>query len=191
MSISLNSAASIVATTAERAGLCVLVAEDDEADAYLICGALERLPAVGRIVRASDGIEALRLVEHGEVTPDLALIDLQMPRKGGLGLLVAFSERPDPGFPMVVLTSSSAPVDAMRSRLRGAVRVIQKPDTTAALDAELASAIGAVCSGRERSGQHLTAFKSDFHGVPSTAYLIAIEEDAVEQSVCRPTSPAA
>jgi len=155
------------------------VAEDDEADAYLICGALARLPAVGKVVRASDGLEALHLVERGQVVPDLALIDLQMPRKGGLGLLIALSERPEPGFPMIVLTSSSAPVDAMRSRLRGAIRVIKKPDTAEALDAELAAAVLAVCSRRARGGLHLTDLKSKFKGVPSTPYLIAIEEDAV------------
>ena len=188
MSVSSNSATGLAAETTERPGLCVLVAEDDEADAYLICGALARLPAVGKVVRVSDGLEALRLVEQGEIVPDLALIDLQMPRKGGLGLLVALSERPEPGFPMVVLTSSSAPIDAMRSRLRGAVRVIKKPDTTEALDAELAAAIDAICSGRERPGQHLTGFRAAFQGVPSTPYLIALEEDVAEQGA-RPFAP--
>jgi CheY-like chemotaxis protein len=156
----------------------VLVAEDDEADAYLICGALARLSRVDKVVRVSDGFEALRMVEQAEVAPDLALIDLQMPRKGGLSLLLALAERPGPGFPLVVLTSSKAPVDAMRSRLRGAVRVISKPDTTEALQAELAAAIEAVCSARARGQPHLTTYKSTFQGVPSTAYLIAIEEDA-------------
>jgi CheY-like chemotaxis protein len=153
-----------------RPGLCVLVAEDDEADAYLICGALARLPAVGEVIRVADGLEALRVVEQGDFIPDLALIDL--------GLLVALAERPEPGFPMVVLTSSSAPVDAMRSRLRGAIRVIRKPDTTEALDAELAAAIGAVCAGGTGDARRLTAFKSAFHGVPSTPYLIALEDEA-------------
>jgi len=189
MSVSTHWAAEPDDDTKEFAGLSVLVAEDDEADAYLICGSLGRLAEVGKVVRVSDGLEALRLVEQGGFVPDLALIDLQMPRKGGLGLLIALSERPEPGFPMVVLTSSSAPVDAMRSRLRGAVRVIKKPDTAEALDAELAAAIVAVCSIRQRPGQHLAAFKSEFHGVPSTPYLIAVEEDAAEQDTGQSGAP--
>jgi CheY-like chemotaxis protein len=129
----------------QPAGLCVLVVEDDEADAYLISRALSRQPAVGTVVRAPDGVEALRMVERGEVVPDLAFIDLHMPRKNGFNLLAAFAGRASHGFPMVVLTSSSAPTDAVRSRLRGAMRVVSKPDTVEAMETALAFAIAAVC----------------------------------------------
>ena len=112
-----------------RAGLCVLVVEDNAADAYLICRALGDQKLVDQVVHANDGVEALQMIEDGEVAPDLAFIDLQMPRKGGLSLLSALAEREQPGFPMVVLTSSTAPVDVMRSRMRGAVRVISKPES--------------------------------------------------------------
>jgi CheY-like chemotaxis protein len=126
-------------------GLCVLVVEDDEADAYLISRALSGQPAVGEVVRAPDGVEALEMVERGEVEPDLAFIDLHMPRKNGFSLLAAFASHPRAGFPMVVLTSSTAPTDAIRSRLRGAIRVVTKPDTVEELEAMLTSAIDAVC----------------------------------------------
>jgi CheY-like chemotaxis protein len=126
-------------------GLCVLVAEDDEADAYLIARALSGLPSVGLVVRAIDGIEALEIVERRDVAPDLALIDLQMPRKNGLDLLLSLAVREGKRFPMVVLTSSTATADAIRSRLRGAVRVISKPDTVEAMETALGSAIEAVC----------------------------------------------
>src|SRR5580692_11526522 len=101
-------------------GLCVLVVEDDEADAYLISRALERQPRVAQVIRAWDGAEALELVEQGKVDPDLAFIDLHMPRKNGFNLLAALAGRAESSFPMVVLTSSTAPTDAIRSRLRGA-----------------------------------------------------------------------
>lgn len=128
-----------------RPGLVVLVVEDDEADAYLISRALANQPAVGQVVRASDGVEALRMVDDGEVTPDLAFIDLHMPRKNGFNLLAAFACNKQRSFPMVVLTSSTAPTDAVRSRVRGAMRVVTKPDGVKALEAVLASAINAVC----------------------------------------------
>ena len=124
-------------------GLCVLVAEDDEADAYLICRALARQPGIGKVVHVPDGVVALWMVEHGQVSPDLAFVDLKMPRIGGLGLLVALAERTESEFPVVVLTSSNAPLDATRSRLRGAFRVITKPETVEALEFELASAVAA------------------------------------------------
>jgi CheY-like chemotaxis protein len=127
------------------AGLCVLVVEDDDADTYLIGRALEDNPAVGAIFHAHDGIEALAMLERGEVAPDLALIDLHMPRMDGFGLLFALSGRAGSNFPMVVLTSSSSPSDAIRSRLRSAIRVVTKPDTVAEMYAVLRTTIEAVC----------------------------------------------
>jgi len=129
------------------AGLCVLVVEDDDADAYLIERALLANADIGGILRATDGVEALALVDSGAVEPDLALIDLQMPRKNGFHLLVDFAVRRQPCFPMVVLTSSTAPTDAMRSRLRGAVRVLTKPDSLEELEALLASTITSTRTG--------------------------------------------
>jgi CheY-like chemotaxis protein len=88
------------------------------------------------------------MVDAGEVTPDLAFIDLNMPRKNGLDLLVDLGERKAGGLPMVVLTSSSSPTDAMRSRLRSASRVLTKPDSIDALGAELSAAIAALAPFR-------------------------------------------
>jgi signal transduction histidine kinase/DNA-binding response OmpR family regulator len=126
--------------------LCLLVVEDNEADAYLIQRALQRHPGVGRIVHAVDGLEALEMIERGEVDPDLAFIDLHMPRKNGFDLLVALACRPQRSFPMVVLTSSNAPTDVIRCRLRGAVQIINKPDTAEQLAIVLTTAVDAVCA---------------------------------------------
>jgi DNA-binding response OmpR family regulator len=156
--------------------LRVLVVEDDEVDAFMICRALSEHPAVGAVLHARDGVEALRLVEQDEIAPNLAFIDLKMPRKGGLSLLVALAERPAPGFPIVILTSSSAPIDAMRGRLRGALRVVCKPTSIKVLEAELAAVVDATCKSRLRSKFEGEFFKARFHGIPATQHLIAAEE---------------
>jgi CheY-like chemotaxis protein len=145
-------------------GLCVLIVEDDEADAYLIRRALARQPEVEHVVQAPDGVEAFRMVEAGEVAPDLAFIDLQMPRKNGFNLLAALAAGSAPGFPMVVLTSSTAPVDAMRSRLRGAMRVVTKPDTEQAMAAVLASAIAALSPTGPAKPEEPVLFAPPFPG---------------------------
>jgi CheY-like chemotaxis protein len=132
--------------------LCLLVVEDNEADAYLIQRALQRHSGVGRIVHAVDGLEALEMIERGEVEPDLALIDLHMPRKNGFDLLVALGSRPQRSFPMVVLTSSNAPTDVIRCRLRGAVQLIKKPDTAEQLAITLTACVDAVCAPGPRPG---------------------------------------
>ena len=112
----------------ELAMLEILLVEDDEADAYLIAEALAEHPRVGNIIRAKDGVEALDLLTEGGLEPALAIIDLHMPRKNGFNLLLELTCA-GRQFPMIVLTSSTAKSDAIRSRLRGASRVLAKPDT--------------------------------------------------------------
>jgi CheY-like chemotaxis protein len=138
-------------TTALAPGLCILLVEDDEADAYLIHRALWRHPAVGKIVHVRDGVEALATVERRGLDPDLAFIDLRMPRMGGFDLLDAFAHEDGPECPMVVLTSSSAPVDAIQSRARSAVSVIVKPQTVAEMSTALKDFVDAVWRGGRKA----------------------------------------
>jgi CheY-like chemotaxis protein len=88
-------------------------------------------------VRAQDGIEALALIDRGTVKPDLAIVDLHMPRKDGFALLREFATREAAGFPSVVLTSSRAGADALRSKMRGAVEFLTKPNSAKKLSAAL------------------------------------------------------
>jgi CheY-like chemotaxis protein len=122
-------------------GLHVLLVEDDEADAYLIRRALAKNPWVADVVLVEDGVEALELFDKRWVAPDLAIVDLHMPRKDGLGLLKEFATRAVQ-FPSVVLTSSKASKDAIRAWKRGAVEFITKPKT----EKELAATLNRVIS---------------------------------------------
>jgi CheY-like chemotaxis protein len=125
--------------------LSLLIVEDDAADAYLISRALAENPLVGTVTHARDGVEALAMVAEGKIAPDLAFIDLHMPQMNGFMLLSALANCGAPTFPMVVLTSSSAPNDAMRSRLRSAVQVVIKPNTVSEMYDVLDAAIAEVC----------------------------------------------
>jgi CheY-like chemotaxis protein len=119
------------------ARLCILLVEDDEGDAYLIKRALARNARVGEIVLAENGVEALDVIDRGIVRPDLALIDLHMPCKDGFALLRDLSTRESRQFPSVVLTSSRARADALRSMQRGAMDFVTKPSTEVKLVAAL------------------------------------------------------
>lgn len=123
--------------------LCVLLLEDDDADAYLARRALSLLPRVGQVARAKNGREALALLQSGKVVPDIAFVDLQMPTMDGLDFLGTCVDLGLAAVPMVVLTSSSALNDALRSRVRGALRVITKPENPADLQQALQEAIDA------------------------------------------------
>jgi CheY-like chemotaxis protein len=98
-------------------GLRVLLVEDDLADTYLIKSALQQDKRVGEIFHPGDGAEALELLRTLDVAPDVAIIDLNMPLKDGFSLLVELSCREGPTIPKVVLTSSLARDDHVRSRL--------------------------------------------------------------------------
>jgi CheY-like chemotaxis protein len=108
-------------------GLSVLLVEDDDVDAFLICDALSRNPAVRLVTWAHNGQDAISFVNSGGLCPDLAFVDLHMPKMSGFDLLIALANGPRARFPMVVLTSSSAPNDALRSQLRGAATTLSKP----------------------------------------------------------------
>src|SRR6185312_5575874 len=113
-----------------REGLHVLVVEDDAADAHLILRALSEQGAkVAHIELACDGVEALERLNESLVSPDLAIIDLKMPRMDGFKLLIEMACRGHGNVPVVVLTSSTAKADSVRSLFRGAKKVISKPNT--------------------------------------------------------------
>ena len=118
-------------------GLQVLLVEDDRADAYLIRRALAKNTRVGEVILAEDGVEALEMCDNSRFVPDLAIVDLHMPRKDGLALLRDFATRGRSKFPSVVLTSSRATKDALRAAKLGAAEFITKPKTESELAAML------------------------------------------------------
>ena len=123
---------------AEPKKLNILLVEDDEPDAYLIGRALASNPRVGDVVVAENGFRALEMIDISWATPDLAIVDLNMPRKDGFTLLREFAALGGRRFPSVILTSSASKADALEAVLSGAVAFITKPDTphkmAAALD---------------------------------------------------------
>jgi CheY-like chemotaxis protein len=124
--------------------LHILLAEDDDADAYLITRALAKNPKVGVVARARDGLEALELLDKGVIAPGLAIIDLHMPRRSGFSLLVDLAMREGANFPSAVLTSSVASADQIRSKLRGATYFLTKPTSVEELESALSQLIDAV-----------------------------------------------
>jgi CheY-like chemotaxis protein len=66
----------------------ILLVEDDDIDAMSVERAFKKLKIINPIIRAKDGAIALELLRSGSVPkPYLMLLDLNMPRMGGLELL--------------------------------------------------------------------------------------------------------
>ena len=120
-------------TAALPAVIDVLLVEDDPGDVLMIQEAYGELGRGDDLTVVNDGVAALELVrregEHADAPrPDLVLLDLNLPRMSGREVLHALKS--DPGLshiPVVVLTTSEAEEDVLRSYSLHANAYVTKP----------------------------------------------------------------
>lgn len=114
----------------------ILLVEDNEDDAELTLRALRSAPTSTRLVRVRDGVEALDyLLARGDHAgrdaadlPAVVLLDLNMPRLGGLEVLSTIrSTEPLCNLPVVILTSSDEESDRMAAYREFANCYVRKP----------------------------------------------------------------
>jgi two-component system response regulator len=114
----------------------ILLVEDNPDDEMLTLRAMRKNNVANEIIVARDGAEALDFIfAKGEYKsrdihdkPQLILLDLNLPKIGGLEVLKQIRE--DPGtalLPVVVLTSSKEEKDLVESYRLGANSYIRKP----------------------------------------------------------------
>ena len=95
----------------------ILIVEDNPGDVRLIQEAFQETGRAHEAVVARDGVEAVNyLFRRGEFggapRPDLILLDLNLPKKGGREVLEDIKTDGDlMHIPVVVFSSSSAPAD--------------------------------------------------------------------------------
>lgn len=107
-------------------GLSILWAEDDRQDQQLIQAALEGARPPPLISFAEDGVTLLEAV--GRSPPDLVVLDLKMPRMGGLEALRRLRAEPATRHvPVVVFSSGSLPDEIAQCRGLGVMDTVQKP----------------------------------------------------------------
>ena len=90
----------------------ILLAEDSDADAELTLRALRKGNLVNKVLRVRDGVEAIEYLFHEGAflnrpggNPKLVLLDMKMPRLGGLDVLRRLrSDERTRFIPVVVLT---------------------------------------------------------------------------------------
>jgi CheY-like chemotaxis protein len=111
----------------------VLLVEDDPGDVLLIREAFEHNKVANRLHVVSDGVEALEFMRRGgphaaAPRPDLVLLDLNLPRKDGRQVLAeAKADESLRSIPIVVLTTSQAEEDVLRSYELHANAFVTKP----------------------------------------------------------------
>ena len=111
---------------ATKEGLSILWAEDDRQDQQLIQAALEDVRPAPRISFAEDGVALLEAV--GRRPPELVVLDLKMPRMGGLETLRRLRGEPATRHvPVVIFSSGSLPDEIAQCRQLGVLDTVQKP----------------------------------------------------------------
>jgi CheY-like chemotaxis protein len=111
----------------------VLLVEDDPGDTLMIKEAFEDNKVRNRLSTVADGVEALAFLRRqGEYAdaarPDLILLDLNLPRKDGRQVLEEIKDDPElRTIPVVVLTTSEAEEDILRSYSLHANAYVTKP----------------------------------------------------------------
>jgi CheY-like chemotaxis protein len=113
--------------------LSVLLVEDDPGDVLLVREAFAGRSAASNLSVVGDGVQALAFVRaEGDYAqaprPDLVLLDLNLPRKNGREVLAEIKgdERLST-IPVVVLTTSEAEQDILRSYELHANAYVTKP----------------------------------------------------------------
>jgi CheY-like chemotaxis protein len=117
----------------------ILIVEDKASSRELLRTVLEQLGYA--VIEAGDGDEALRQVRRQ--TPDLVLMDLQMPARNGYDVLQEI--RKDPGLarlPVVAVTANAMPGDEAKVLAAGFTGYIAKPVALAHLRSEVNRILG-------------------------------------------------
>ncbi|MCA5893165.1 response regulator [Isoptericola sp. NEAU-Y5] len=119
--------------TEQQSGIEVLLVEDDPGDVLMTREAFDEHKVANRLWVVSDGVSAMEFLrkegEHADApTPDLVLLDLNLPRMDGREVLAAVkSDEVLRHIPVVVLTTSEAEEDVLRSYSLHANAYVTKP----------------------------------------------------------------
>lgn len=123
--------------TVAFASMNILLADDDLDDQAMTVEALQKEDGTGSIACVDDGEQLMDyLHRRGQYSdaqltrPELILLDLNMPRKGGYEVLAELKADPDMRtIPIVVLSTSNREQDVARSYELGASSFITKPSS--------------------------------------------------------------
>jgi DNA-binding response OmpR family regulator len=101
----------------------VFLVEDNPADVLLVRVALSQFPFPIRLEVAKDGEQALRMLDSPDFTPDLIILDLNMPRLDGQSVLQQYRKKS----PVVIFSSTQNKAEVQEALALGAREYVQKP----------------------------------------------------------------
>jgi DNA-binding response OmpR family regulator len=106
----------------------VLLVEDNPGDAQLMQQVLASCSVPVRLHVAQDGEQALQILREPDYKPNLIILDLDIPKISGYGVLALFPLcHSMKTTPIVVFSASENEADVIRAILLGACEYIHKP----------------------------------------------------------------
>lgn len=137
-----------VSTKVAREINCLLI-DDDEDDKEIFCLALNDANPSIRCHLASDGPEALSMLDEPSFVPDYIFLDLNMPLMGGKECLVEIKKRSHlRDTPVIIFSTSGSQRDIEEAIELGAASFITKPPLIASLTEKLLRVFN-VTAGRD------------------------------------------
>jgi CheY-like chemotaxis protein len=123
-------------------GRTVMIVDDDIDDIDIFIDAVRRVDSSLCCVSAQNGIDAINLLNHGEVHPDFIFVDLNMPKLNGKQFIASLKQSHafDDSRIIVYSTSKNERDEAEVLRL-GADEFITKPISLDTLCADIARII--------------------------------------------------
>jgi CheY-like chemotaxis protein len=116
-------------TIEKRVGFIMCVDDDDD-DASLLETAVRKYDADIAFVKCYGGTEALAFLSKSKVTPDLILMDVNMPVLNGFDCLIELRKNSRfQHIPVFMLSTSASPRDVAAALELGARRFLTKPNT--------------------------------------------------------------
>ncbi len=161
----------------------LLLVDDDPAAIQLMSRMLSRYPEQRF---ATSGADALRLAR--ELTPDLILLDADMPGMTGFNVYDALKTDPTLArVPVIFATSYDTPVVELAALERGAADFVTKPLVASQLNARVRAQLHAQALIRELKRNRLAAGSQAQRRVSQTPRLLVVDDDVAAIHMLRHT----
>ena len=121
--------------------MATIVVVEDQPDNLKLLTTLLTLKG-HRVIGLASGETLLAVMQTNDPTPDLVLLDIQLPGKDGYALLEELKGLPRHPWKVVALTAHALPEDRARATAAGFDGYITKPIDVRAFPAEVAKYLG-------------------------------------------------
>lgn len=106
----------------------IVIIDDDDDDRFLLAEAFRIVGVKQNIVEVSCGSDFMALIDHWQTSPDVILMDVEMPAMNGLELIAALQKHAQLAETPKIMLSAN-PAYQEKARRAGAIEFYVKPVT--------------------------------------------------------------